>query len=103
MSNTLNSTNPIQKPQDTKEQKSDLTLVEKENNSDYNRRNIFKWFLLCLFILVISCVALCFLYKFFTVSTVQRYILNQIMDNFIFILLSGLAILKINIPANKWS
>lgn len=101
MSNTLNSTNPIQKPQDTQEQKSDLSLIEKENNSDYSRRNIFKWFTLFVMMIIIFCIALLFLHKLFTSSDVQKYIIDQLVNNVAFIIVSCFAILKINIPNNK--
>lgn len=99
MSDTLKCENPIQKPQKATEEKTDLQLVE--INNDFRRSDIFKWFLLILAILVISCIAGCFLWKFFTVEAVQKFILDQILNNIVFIILSIFAILKINVPNIK--
>lgn len=99
MSDTSKCENPIKKPQKAVEEKTDLQLLE--NNNDYHSRNLFKWFLLFVFIIVISCVVIVFLWKFFTVEAIQKYILDQILNNIIFILLSIFAILKINVPNIK--
>lgn len=99
MSDTLKCDNPIKKPQKAVEETSDLQLLE--NNNDYHRRNVFKWFLLFVFIIVISCVVIVFLWKFFTVERVQKFILDQIMNNIVFLILSIFAILKINVPNIK--
>lgn len=99
MSDTLKCDNPIKKPQKAVEETSDLQLLE--NNNDYHRRNVFKWFILFVFIIVISCVVIVFLWKFFTVERVQKFILDQIMNNIVFLILSIFAILKINVPNIK--
>lgn len=99
MSDTSKCKNPIKKPQKAVEEKTDLQLLE--NNNDYHRRNVFKWFLLSVFIIVIFCVVIVFLWKFFTVERVQKFILDQILNNIVFILLSIFAILKINVPNIK--
>ena len=99
MSDISKCENPIKKPQKAIEEKTDLQLLE--NNNDYRRRNIFKWFLLGLAIVFISCIAGCLLWKFFTVEAIQKYILDQILNNIVFILLSIFAILKISVPNIK--
>lgn len=90
---------PISKPQKAIEEKTDLELLESKN--DILRREIFKWFILVLIIVGIASVAICFIWKFFTVETIQKYILNQIINNFVFIIVSVFAILKINIPTSN--
>ncbi len=101
MSNISNSTNPIQKPQDTIEQKTDLTLQEKESNHDFNRRNTFCWFVLAVSMIVITCITGLFLWRLFVDPVIQDYIINQIKGNIIFLIVTGLAILKINLPASR--
>lgn len=96
MSDTSNYNTPVVKPKTPEEIKDDLTVLEAKN--DFNRTNIFKWFVLVLSILLISCVVGCFIYKFFTDMKLQKFILDQIINNIIFIGLSALAILKISIP-----
>lgn len=99
MLDTSNSTNTFVRPKDAKEETSDLKL--KEDCSDYSRRNIFKWFLLIISIIVISTITFCFLWKFSTEKTIQEYILNQILNNIVFIIVTIFAILKINVPNIK--
>lgn len=99
MSDTLNCNKCVQSPINTTEIKDDISVMEAK--SDYRRNNIFKWFLLYLFMGIILCIAACFLWKFFTVEAIQRYIFDQIMNNIIFIALSVFAILKINVPNIK--
>lgn len=89
----------MKNPKGIEEIQDDLTVLEAK--ADFNRTNIFKWFLLYLFMVIISCIALRFLWEFFTNSIVQKYILDQIMNNIIFISLAVLTILKINIPNIK--
>lgn len=101
MSNTLKCDNPIQKPKKQNEILDDYSVLEAKN--DYWRSNVFKWFILIILMISILCLVGCFLWKFFTDSTIQKYILNQITNNIVFIILSIFAILKINIPdKNHW-
>lgn len=101
MSNTLKCDNPIQKPKKQNEIRDDYSVLEAKN--DYQRSNVFKWFMLIIFMISILCVVGCFLCKFFTNSNVQEYVLNQITNNIVFIIISICAILKINIPdKNHW-
>ena len=88
--------NPVEKPKKAIEETSDLQFLA--SRADYNRTNIFLWFTLILLMIVITCVVLCFLWKFFTDYKVQKYIIDQIINNIIFIILSVLAILKISVP-----
>lgn len=99
MSNTSNYNIPLHKPKKTKKVDDDIDVLEKKH--DYYRTNSFKWFILILAIVTITCVAICFIWKFFTVETIQKYILNQIINNFVFIIVSVFAILKINIPTSN--
>lgn len=100
MSNILSSTNPIQKPKNPTEQNTDLKLQEKENNHDFNRRNTFCWFILGIAIIVITCITALFLWRLFVDPDIQNYIINQIKGNIIFLIVTGLAILKINLPSS---
>lgn len=86
----------MQNPQKIEEIQDDLSVMEAK--ADFTRANIFKWFILFVAMVSISCIVICFLYKFFTNSEIQKYILNQIIENIVFIGLSIFAILKINIP-----
>lgn len=98
MSDTLNCSDCIKKPQKRTPIENDITILEARQ--DFNRTNIFKWFLLILAIICISCVAICFLYNFFTNAKMQKFIIDQIVNNIVFIGLSILAILKINLPSS---
>lgn len=102
MSNTLNCDNPIQKPKKQNELADDFPLLEARN--DYHRTNVFKWFMLGIFMICILCIVGCFLYKFFTDAKVQDYVISQITNNITFIMLAIFAILKISVPdKNYWS
>lgn len=94
--------NPIKKPKTVKEVKDDISMSNVRH--EHLRNTIFYWFILCLLMIVISCVVGLFLYKFFTDSEIQTFVLNQIKDNIVFILISSFAILKIPLSdTNKWS
>lgn len=102
MSDILNCNTPVIRPKTPKEIENDITVLEKKN--DYHRANIFKWFLLGTAITIITSITIRFLWLFFTNSYVQKFIIDQIMNNIVFIGLSVLAILKISLPdTNKWT
>lgn len=98
MSDILKCNEPITKPNDLKEYKKDEDLFNLEKLNDYRRTNIFKWFLLFIQIILIAFFTALFLYKVITVKTLQAYLVSQISNNIIFVVLSILAILKIQIP-----
>lgn len=99
MSNTSNYNIPLQKPKKVQRIENDISVLEKKH--DYYRTNVFKWFILIGVILVISCLVFSFIYLFFTNQSLQEYIINQIKNNIVFILVSSLAILKINIQTSN--
>lgn len=96
---TSNCSDCIKNPKGLEEIKDDISVLEAK--ADFTRTNIFKWFLLILAMVCISALAGRFLWVFFTNSVIQKYILDQIINNILFIILSVLAILKINIPTIK--
>jgi len=98
MLGTSNYNNPFTPPDDAVEKKSDTKIRNDENRHDFLRRNIFKWVVLILTVIGLCCVAGLFLWKFFTDSRVQEYVIEQIVNNIVFIILSIFAILKINVP-----
>lgn len=96
MSDTLNAKSAITRPRSVKEKKNDIDC--KQYEADYTRTNLFKWFLLILLMIICLCITGLFLYKLFTDSKVQNFILNQIQNNIVFIIVTIFAILKINLP-----
>lgn len=99
MSDTLKSNPIINKPKSVKEIKNDIQ--GKEVAADYTRKNILCWVVLFLVIISAVCVTFTFLWRFFTDTVVQNYVIDQIKNNIVFLIISALAILKINLPKNN--
>lgn len=98
MSDILSAKPAVTKPNSNsvKEIKNDLKCKEAE--ADFTRTNILKWSILVLCVIGMFAITLLFLIKLATDVRVQNYIIDQIKNNILFIILSGLAILKVNIP-----
>lgn len=101
MSDTLKCSTPI-KPASVQEVKKDVTISQHKH--DYWRNNAFQWIVFGWLIIGISAIGIIFLYHLFIDAKFQIFILNQIKNNIVFIVISVFAILKIQIPdINKWS
>lgn len=98
MSDILNSEKILEKPK-AQEVTDDLAILEAK--SDYKRANLLRWFLLILMIIFITCITAGFLWAFFTVDSVKKFVFSQIQNNIVFIILSVFALLKINLPDIK--
>ena len=99
MSDTLKCNNPIcERPKSLKEVKDDISMSE--TKQEHIRHSVFYWFILILAIIFILSIAVLFIYKVFTDSQIQTYIIDQIKNNIVFIIVTSLAILKINIPSS---
>lgn len=96
MSDILNAKPAVTKPSSVKEIKNDIQC--KEVTADYTRKNILNWVVLALLVISAICVTFTFLWRFFTDITLQNFVIDQIKNNIIFLIVSALAILKINIP-----
>ena len=95
MSGILKSKPAVTKPNSFKEIKNDIQCKEAE--ADFTRKNILSWTVLFLLLISAVLVFAVFFYRFFTDTTLQDYVINQIKNNIVFIIVSALAILKINI------
>lgn len=98
MLDILNSEKILEKPK-AQEVTDDLAILEAK--SDFKRANIFRWFLLILMIVFITSITAGFLWAFFTVDSVKKFVFSQIQNNIVFIILSVFAMLKINLPDIK--
>lgn len=100
MSNTLNSTNPINiRPTDAQEPTSDLEFREKRD--DYNRKNVLLWFFTGAAIVILSVLGIALLWVICTNPAIFNRILDQFINNIAFIIVSVLAVLGVNIPLTK--
>ena len=98
MSDILNSEKILEKPK-AQEVTDDLAILEAK--SDYKRTNVLRWFLLILMMVFIACITIGFLWAFFTVDSVKKFVFSQIQNNIVFIILSVFAMLKIKLPDIK--
>lgn len=98
MSDILNSEKILEKPK-AQEVTDDLAILEAK--SDYKRTNVLRWFLLILMMVFISSITMGFLWAFFTVDSVKKFVFSQIQNNIVFIILSVFAMLKIKLPDIK--
>lgn len=98
MSDILNSEKILEKPK-AQEVTDDLAILEAK--SDYKRTNVLRWFLLILMMVFIASITIGFLWAFFTVDSVKKFVFSQIQNNIVFIILSVFAMLKIKLPDIK--